>query len=87
MGIAFYGLDHKVPLGYLLTIISGVLMIGFLNFLVSFSLAFFVAIRSRRIRLREYTEFLGILGRYMRRYPADFFIAPAEPRNPGDLPE
>ena len=85
VGIAFYGLDHKVPLGYLMTIIGGVLLIGFLNFLVSFSLAFFVAIRSRRIRLREYTEFLGILGRYMRRFPLDFFRAPASPRQAREL--
>ena len=62
-----------------------VLFLGFLNFLVSFSLAFFVAIRSRKIRLREYTEFLGILGRYMRRFPLDFFRAPALPRQPREL--
>ena len=48
------------------------LAIGFLNFLVSFSLAFFVAVRSRGIRLRDYPEFLGILGRYFIRRPLDF---------------
>jgi site-specific recombinase len=77
--IGFYGLDHAVPIGYLITIISGVLLIGFLNFLVSFSLAFFVAVRSRGIKLREYPEFFGILGRYFKKHPADFIRPPKRP--------
>jgi site-specific recombinase len=85
IGIAFYGLDHMVPLGYLLTVIFGVLMIGFLNFLVAFNLAFFVAIRSRKIDLREYSQFLGILWRYMRRFPADFLRPPKSARKTSEL--
>jgi len=73
VSLAVYGLGFRnVPTGYLLTVIAGVLAIGFLNFLVSFSLAFFVAVRSRGIRLRDYPEFLGILGRYFFRRPLDF---------------
>jgi site-specific recombinase len=74
--IGFYGLDHAVPLKYLLTVVCGVLMIGFLNFFVSFSLAFYVAIRSRGIQLKDYKEFIGILGRYFRKYPRDFLLPP-----------
>lgn len=70
--IGFYGLDHQVPLKYLFTIVMGVLMIGFLNFLVSFGLAFYVAVKSRGIRLKDYPEFLGILRRYFSHFPADF---------------
>ncbi|MBS4064961.1 MAG: hypothetical protein KGZ74_10400 [Chitinophagaceae bacterium] len=70
--IGFYGLDHQVPLKYLFTIVMGVLMIGFLNFLVSFGCAFYVAVKSRGIRLKDYPEFLGIMRRYFFRYPADF---------------
>ncbi len=70
--IGFYGLDHQVPLKYLFTIVAGVLLIGLLNFLVSFGLAFYVAVKSRGIRLKDYPEFLGILRRYFMRYPADF---------------
>lgn len=70
--IGFYGLDHQVPLKYLFTIVMGVLMIGFLNFLVSFGLAFYVAVKSRGIRLKDYPEFLGIMRRYFFKYPADF---------------
>ena len=83
--IGFYGLDHQVPLTYLAIIIFGVLMIGFLNFLVSFSLAFLVAVRSRGIRLKDYPEFLGILWKFIRRYPFDFFFPPIQARTPESL--
>lgn len=70
--IAFYGLDHNIPLTYGFTIFYGVLLIGFINFLISFGLAFYVAVKSRGIRLKEYPEFLGILFRYFKKHPSDF---------------
>jgi len=71
--LAVYGLGiSQVNPGYLATVIIGVLGIGFLNFLVSFSLAFVVAAKSRGVRLRDYPEFLGILGRYFISHPLDF---------------
>lgn len=79
--IGYYGLDHKVPLAYLLTVVAGVLLIGFINFLVSFSLAFFVAVRSRGIHLRDYPEFLGILRRYFFKHPKDFLWPPKKARS------
>ncbi len=84
-GIGFYGLDHQVPLSFLLTVIGGVLMIGFLNFLVSFSLAFYVAVKSRGIHLKDYPEFIGILWRYFSRFPADFVRPPKYLRKPEQL--
>lgn len=85
IAIGFYGLDHHVPLAYLLTVIAGVLMIGFLNFLVSFSLAFWVAVKSRGIRLRDYPEFFNLLGRYLRRHPRDFIWPPSSIRMAEDV--
>ncbi len=73
VSIALYGLGIKnVPATYLITIFLGVLAIGFVNFLVSFSLAFIVAVRSRGVQLRDYPEFLGILGRYFMKKPLNF---------------
>ena len=70
---AIYSLGlHNIDRWYLLTVLLGVLGIGFFNFLVSFSLAFFVAVRSRGIKLKDYPEFLGILWRYFRNSPLDF---------------
>jgi len=83
--IGFYGLDHQVGARFLATVIVGVLLIGFLNFLVSFSLAFFVAVKSRGIRLRDYPEFLGILFRFFYKYPMDFVRPPAGIRLPEQL--
>ncbi len=75
--IGFFGLDHAISARELWYTIMGVFSIGFLNFAVSFGLAFFVAVKSRGIHLRDYPEFLGILGRYLKKYPRDFIKAPA----------
>jgi site-specific recombinase len=73
VSLAVYGLGlRNIPAGFLAEVLIGVMGIGFLNFLVSFSLAFIVAARSRGVRIREYPEFLGILGRYFIRHPLDF---------------
>lgn len=74
--IGFFGLDHNVSTRELAYTLAGVFSIGFLNFAVSFGLAFYVAVKSRGIRLRDYPEFLGILWRYIKKYPRDFIKAP-----------
>ena len=84
VALAVYGLGiSNIPRGFLMEVLAGVLAIGFLNFLVSFSLAFAVAAKSRGVRLREYPEFLGILGRYLVRNPLDFI----RPRRRETIPE
>ncbi len=75
--IGFFGLDHMISLKELWYTLFGVFLIGFLNFAVSFSLAFFVAVKSRGIHLKNYPEFLGIMWRYFKKYPRDFIKAPA----------
>jgi site-specific recombinase len=67
-GVGWQHIDYK----YLITVVVGVLGIGFLNFLVSFSLAFIVAVRSRGIRLRDFPDFLKILWKYFKTHPLDF---------------
>ncbi|HVM90161.1 MAG TPA: hypothetical protein VMT76_18375 [Puia sp.] len=77
VAIGVYGIGiSNIPLLYLLTVIFGVLCIGFLNFLVSFSLAFIVAVKSRGVRMKDYPEFIGILWRYFRKNPLDFVRPP-----------
>ncbi|PWT71933.1 MAG: hypothetical protein C5B59_16895 [Bacteroidetes bacterium] len=73
MAIGVYGLGiENIKPAYLLTVFLGVLGIGFMNFLVSFSLAFIVAVKSRGVRLKDYPEFLGILWRYFAKKPLSF---------------
>ena len=77
MGLGVYGLGiENIPTNYLLTVFFGVLGVGFFNFLISFSLAFFVAVKARGIKLKQYPEFLGILGRYFLRRPFSFIFPP-----------
>jgi site-specific recombinase len=75
-GVGWTHLDYR----YLANVVVGVLGIGFLNFLVSFSLAFIVAVRSRGIRLKDYPGFLRILWKYFRSRPLDF-IRPRKSRS------
>ena len=79
IGVYGLGIENIDPL-YLLTVLGGVLGIGFLNFLVSFSLAFSVAVKSRGIRFRQYPRFLRILGRHFLKTPLDFFRPPKRRR-------
>lgn len=74
--IGFYGLDNKVSAAYFITIFLGVLTIGFFNFLVSFVLAFFVAVRSRGIQMKDYPELIGEILKYFRKYPFEFLFPP-----------
>ncbi|GAO43727.1 site-specific recombinase [Flavihumibacter petaseus] len=83
--IGYFGVDHNVSWTYLLTVVLGVLGIGFLNFFVSFSLAFFVAVKSRGIHLRDYPEIFGHIWRYFRKYPGDMFFPPKKPRRVEDV--
>lgn len=71
IGLYGVGWDH-ISKSYLLIVFIGILGIGFFNFLVSFTLAFFVAVRSRGIRLNEYPQFFEILWKYFRANPLDF---------------
>jgi site-specific recombinase len=84
VSIALYGLGiGNVKTGFLIVVFLGVLGIGLLNFLVSFSLAFIVAVRSRGVQLKDYPEFLGILGRYFMKKPLDF-IRPRSQQSESD---
>ncbi len=72
--IGYFGLEQKVEWTYLLIVLAGVLGIGFLNFFVSFSLAFFVALKSRGLLMRDYPELFRFVLRYFKKYPKDFLL-------------
>lgn len=77
MSIGTYGSPAgQLTLGYYLTILLGVIGIGFMNFLISFSLAFIVAIKSRGIHLNQYPLFFKALSKYFFKHPLAFIIPP-----------
>lgn len=83
--IGYFGLEQPLHWSYLLIVFLGVLGIGFLNFFVSFSLAFFVAMKSRGLRVRDYPELFSTIWRYFRKYPFDFLLPPHQPRKAADI--
>jgi site-specific recombinase len=78
--LAYYTQGNAESTTFLLTVFGGVLLIGLINFLVSFSLAFLVAIKSRGVRLKDYPEMLSVIGKFFIKFPADFFFPPRYPR-------
>ena len=79
LATAWIGLDYQVNTQVLLTSAFGVLCIGTINLLVSFSLALFVALRSRRVWFKNGWHVLRSVLSWMIRRPQDFFVAPKSP--------
>jgi site-specific recombinase len=85
VAFGLYGLNFQVPFLEILWIISGILLIGIFNLLVSFSLAFYVAVRSRGVKFKDYKKLMHCLKKLFLRYPLDFVWAPGSPRRPENL--
>ncbi len=83
--IAWYGLDQFPGWSYTFVLLTSIGLIGVFNFLVSFALTFYVAVRSRGVQLRDYPEFIGMLFRYFRKHPSDFLRPPRQPRTRVEL--
>ena len=76
LATSWVALDHAISWQVMTTSLAGVLLIGGTNLAVSFSLALYVALRSRQVRFtRGWALCKGLLARLARR-PLDFFIAP-----------
>ncbi|MBK6826457.1 MAG: hypothetical protein IPG86_06160 [Chitinophagaceae bacterium] len=81
--IAVYGLGlDQIPSWFMLAVFGGVLGIGLMNFLVSFSLAFVMAVKSRGIHLSQYPRLIRTIGWYFLRHPKDFILPPVENPDP-----
>jgi site-specific recombinase len=76
--IALVGLDHHVSWQMAATTVAGIALIGTVNLVVSFGLALWVALRSRRIRFRHGFRLTRALGRRFASAPVDFFIGTRE---------
>jgi len=75
--IAMVALDHATTWKMIAISGFGVIAIGTVNLWVSFSLALFVAMRSRQVRFRHGIPLLrGLLARFLKK-PLDFFLPPA----------
>ena len=82
-GIAVYGLGiSQIPSWFMLAVFGGVLGIGLMNFLVSFSLAFIMAVKSRGIHLSQYPRLFRTIIRYLIRHPREFVLPSRQTKEP-----
>ncbi len=71
--LGVYGAHFHIVLGTILSCVAGLAVIGFMNFLVSFWLALFVAMRSRGLYFRNYPDLIRSVWKYFRKHPSEFF--------------
>ncbi|GEO08203.1 site-specific recombinase [Segetibacter aerophilus] len=74
--MAYYTTGNTPGITFLLTVFAGILLIGLFNFLVSFALAFYVAVRSRGVRLKDYPGLAAVVTKYFLKFPLEFFYPP-----------
>ncbi len=69
-------------------IFLGIVSIGFFNIIVSFGLAFYVALKSRNIDSAQLIQLPKLMFIYFKKHPLDFFYPPASERTEeGVFPE
>lgn len=76
VGFAFVGLDFNISWQTVRMVIAGVLLIGTVNLLVSFSLALYVAMKSRKVSFAQWRMlFIKLLSR-LNQHPSEFLFPP-----------
>lgn len=75
-GLAFVSVGDQLSQYTIAITIFGIICIGLVNFLVSFALAIFVAIKSRGVNFNQSTELLKILLGWFALKPSHFFFPP-----------
>lgn len=73
---ALVALDHQIDFDTALMSMLGIIGIGSVNLLVSFGLALFVALKSRRARFNQKGAFVREMARRFVRKPGQFFLPP-----------
>ncbi len=81
---ALIGLDNQITLNTAIRSIIGVFGIGMINLWVSFSLALFVALRSRQVRFRQGLALSKAVWKRFLTRPIDFFVPPKSAKLPNE---
>lgn len=84
LSFAVVGSDYQLSLSTLLLSIAGVAGIGMTNLVVSFSLALMVALKSRRVRYRQWLPLSLLILKRFRQNPARFFWPPRDSNTSGN---
>ncbi len=78
VGFSSVALDFNITTEMLWLAGSGILLIGMVNLFVSFGLATYVAMKSRRLSFAQWRAFLKTLLIRINQHPAEFFLPPKE---------
>ncbi len=78
LGLSVTSLNFQVPIMVIFWTVLSVVLMGFINLGVSFSLSLFVAVRSRGIRFSQTSQLLRLLYIRFRANPWEFFVPPRE---------
>jgi site-specific recombinase len=73
LALGLFGTSFHVTAIQVFAMLSGIFLIGLVNFLVSFSFALQVAIRSRGLRLKNYPDLAKSVLKYFWKHPKEFF--------------
>jgi site-specific recombinase len=76
VGFSSVGLDFAITWQSALYAALGLMLIGVMNLTVSFSLALYVAIKSRKVRFRQWRSLLKTLGSRLNQHPGEFIFPP-----------
>ncbi|MHC5202046.1 recombinase [Myroides sp. LJL119] len=77
IALGLYGSGFDAPVSMLVWAFIGLWLIGFMNFMVSFSLSLLLAFRSRDIPFSETKELAKATWRYFKSFPMEFFLPTA----------
>ncbi len=87
LALGLFGNDFKLPLIVLVWSTIGVILIGLVNFLVSFGLSLGLAFRSRNIPLSEIRFVAASIWRHFKYRPVSFFFPTKKRDEPLPLPK
>lgn len=76
VGFSVVGLDFMLSWHAVAFAALGLVLIGFVNLAVSFSLALYVAMKSRKIRFKQWRLLLRNLATRLNQHPAEFVMPP-----------
>ncbi|MDZ4211407.1 MAG: preprotein translocase subunit TatB, partial [Methylotenera sp.] len=76
VGFSMVGLDFMLSWQAVLFAGLGLVLIGIVNLAVSFGLALYVAMKSRKVRFKQWRLLLGNLASRLNQHPGEFILPP-----------
>ena len=82
VGFASFGLDFMLSWQTAAYIALGLALIGLMNLTVSFGLALYVAMKSRKVRFNQWRALIKSLASRLNQHPGEFIWPPKKIKNP-----